>query len=195
MQRLSPTFPQIQQLYTSMKSHLADNKCGERLRTGVKVALTGPPDVGKSSLLNYLCGEDRAIVAAGPGTTRDVLTVDVSLDGYPVVFIDTAGLRFGDHVGEVEREASDYLLLLFCYASPDHCKCFIYKNRVFDGVRLQHKRQMFESASKMLAAQKKRFVLQSPTHRSPNRVFAETSLIIKLFCLLSTKSMLLISKC
>lgn len=87
-----------------MERHLADGHGGERLRAGVRVALAGPPDVGKSSLLNFLCREERAIVAAGPGTTRDVLSVDADLGGYPVVFLDTAGIRFGDDVGDVERE-------------------------------------------------------------------------------------------
>lgn len=72
----------------------------------MRVALAGPPNVGKSSLLNYLCGDDRAIVAAMPGTTRDVLSVDAQLNGYPVVFLDTAGVRFGDHVDVVEQEVS-----------------------------------------------------------------------------------------
>lgn len=97
---------------SSINQHLADNKAGERLRLGVKVALTGAPDVGKSSLLNFLCGEERAIVAAGPGTTRDVLTADAQLNGFPVVFIDTAGVRFGDHVSEVEREVSHGLMTI-----------------------------------------------------------------------------------
>jgi tRNA modification GTPase len=60
--------------------------------------------VGKSSLLNYLCNQDRAIVSAMAGTTRDVLTVDAELGGFPVVFVDTAGIRFGETVDVVEQE-------------------------------------------------------------------------------------------
>jgi tRNA modification GTPase len=103
----SPTFPlatQITALHEAITAHLADGRAGERLRSGVRVVISGPPDVGKSSLLNYFCREERAIVAAGPGTTRDVLSVDADLGGFPVVFVDTAGIRFGDDVGAVERE-------------------------------------------------------------------------------------------
>jgi tRNA modification GTPase len=73
--------------------HLQDKRRGERLRDGLSVAILGPPNVGKSSLLNALAGRPAAIVAAKAGTTRDVIEVRLDLGGYPVTIADTAGLR------------------------------------------------------------------------------------------------------
>ena len=66
---------------------------GHLLRDGVKIAITGPPNVGKSSLFNKLLAQERAIVTPVPGTTRDTLTEAIDLGGIPVVLTDTAGLR------------------------------------------------------------------------------------------------------
>ena len=82
-------------------THLADTR-GERLRTGLTVALLGAPNVGKSSLLNRLAGREAAIVSARAGTTRDVLEVGLRLEGLPLVLVDTAGLRAAR--GTIERE-------------------------------------------------------------------------------------------
>jgi tRNA modification GTPase len=82
--------------------HLDDSHGGERLRDGICITILGPPNVGKSSLLNALAQKDAAIVAATAGTTRDAIEVRLDLGGYPVTLVDTAGLRVtGD---EVENE-------------------------------------------------------------------------------------------
>ncbi|KZV65655.1 tRNA modification GTPase TrmE [Peniophora sp. CONT] len=72
---------------------LADGRRGELVRSGVRLALFGPPNAGKSSLLNFLAQREAAIVTPIPGTTRDVLEVSVDLGGVPVLVSDTAGLR------------------------------------------------------------------------------------------------------
>jgi tRNA modification GTPase len=72
------------------------------LRRGIRAAIVGPPNAGKSSLLNQLLGRERAIVSPQPGTTRDTIEETASVRGIPVVFIDTAGLRDGSD--EIERE-------------------------------------------------------------------------------------------
>ncbi len=77
----------------AIAAHLNDGRRGERLRDGIYIALLGRPNAGKSTLLNCLARRDVAIVAPTPGTTRDILEVHLDLGGYPVVLIDTAGLR------------------------------------------------------------------------------------------------------
>jgi tRNA modification GTPase len=72
---------------------LARSRQGSMLRSGIHVVIVGRPNVGKSSLLNRLAGEERAIVAAVPGTTRDALREPIQIDGVPLVVVDTAGLR------------------------------------------------------------------------------------------------------
>lgn len=89
-------------LRREVEAHLADGKRGERIRDGLSVVLTGPPNAGKSSLLNALAGRDAAIVDGSPGTTRDVLEVPMDIGGLPVVLADTAGLRSA--AGTVEQE-------------------------------------------------------------------------------------------
>ena len=83
-------------------AHLKDGRRGERLRDGLRIAIIGPPNAGKSSLLNQLARRDAAIVAAAAGTTRDVIEVHLDLGGYPVVVADTAGLREGGDAVESE---------------------------------------------------------------------------------------------
>ena len=80
-------------LAAAVARHLDDGGRGERLRDGLEIAIVGPPNAGKSSLLNALARRDAAIVAATAGTTRDVVEVHMDLGGYPAVLADTAGLR------------------------------------------------------------------------------------------------------
>jgi tRNA modification GTPase len=72
---------------------LADGRRGERLREGVTIVVAGPPNAGKSTLVNALARRDVAIVSPEPGTTRDAIEVHLDLDGLPVTLVDTAGLR------------------------------------------------------------------------------------------------------
>ncbi len=81
---------------------LNDQKVGERIREGFKIAIIGPANAGKSSLLNYLSNRDVAIVSEIAGTTRDVIEAHLNLDGYPVVISDTAGIR--ESQDEIERK-------------------------------------------------------------------------------------------
>ena len=82
----------VTQLRAEIATHLDDRR-GERLREGVHIAIIGPPNAGKSSLLNLLARRDAAIVSETAGTTRDVIEVHLDLGGWPVVLADTAGLR------------------------------------------------------------------------------------------------------
>jgi tRNA modification GTPase len=91
----------IAKLVATMSKHLADRR-GERLRDGFRVVIAGPPNVGKSSLLNALARRDAAIVSEEAGTTRDVIEVHLDLRGLPVIVTDTAGIRAAQ--GAVESE-------------------------------------------------------------------------------------------
>jgi len=76
-----------------MQNLLNDQKVGERIREGFKIAIVGPTNAGKSSLLNYLSKREVAIVSEVAGTTRDVIETHLNIDGYPVIVSDTAGIR------------------------------------------------------------------------------------------------------
>ena len=89
-------------LRQEIATQLADRHRGERLRRGFEVVILGPPNAGKSSLINELAKRDVAIVSDEPGTTRDMIEVHLDLHGYPVTVVDTAGMR--EAVGQVERE-------------------------------------------------------------------------------------------
>jgi tRNA modification GTPase len=112
---------ELNKLSQEIDAHLADNHRGERLREGFMVALLGAPNAGKSSLLNALARREAAIVAPTPGTTRDIVEVQLDLGGYPVTLADTAGLRAAadDIESEGVRRAldraghADFKILLF----------------------------------------------------------------------------------
>ena len=92
----------VGQIYLELLQHLATAKSGEIIRDGYKIVIAGPPNAGKSSLLNALANRDVAIVTERAGTTRDILHVDLDMSGYLVRFFDTAGLRESDDIVEVE---------------------------------------------------------------------------------------------
>jgi tRNA modification GTPase len=89
----------------ALEEVLAKSRQGSLLRSGVHVVLAGRPNVGKSSLLNRLAGEERAIVAPIPGTTRDALREPIQIEGVPLILVDTAGLRTSADI--VERLGID----------------------------------------------------------------------------------------
>ncbi len=85
-----------------IKKLLDDQKVGERIREGFKIAIVGPTNAGKSSLLNYLSKRDVAIVSEIAGTTRDVIETHLNIDGFPVIVSDTAGIR--ESKDEIEKK-------------------------------------------------------------------------------------------
>jgi tRNA modification GTPase len=123
---LASAMSQARALLAEIETHLADGHRGEIVRDGFRIVLAGPPNVGKSSLMNVLARRDVAIVSTEAGTTRDVLEVRLDLGGYAVILADTAGIR--EAKGEVEKEgirrtmerarAADLILWLVDPADP-----------------------------------------------------------------------------
>jgi len=95
-------FAPVKSLSDDMAAALDSAERGERGRAGIEIAIIGAPNAGKSSLVNYLAGKEAAIVTALAGTTRDIIEVNLVMDGLPVRVSDTAGLRDSDDVIEVE---------------------------------------------------------------------------------------------
>lgn len=127
------------------------------LREGMTVVLAGPPNVGKSSLLNQLAGRDAAIVADQPGTTRDLLREEIQIDGMPLHIIDTAGLRSSEDAIEQEgvrraRKAAagaDRVLLMLDARAPDEKQLAGIRKQLPEGVPvtvLRNKIDLVEAA-------------------------------------------------
>ncbi len=117
---------ELRALFAEMQAHLNDRRRGEIIRDGFHVAVIGPPNVGKSSLVNALARRDVAIVSDLPGTTRDIIEVKLDLGGYAVVLADTAGIRESAEPVEQEgirrakarAEAADFRLLVLDASDP-----------------------------------------------------------------------------
>ena len=108
-------------LKDEINKHLSKDNIGERLREGFRIVIAGPPNVGKSSLLNALAKRDAAIVSETAGTTRDAIDVHLDIKGYPVIITDTAGLhetgeeieKKGIKIAQQKMEDADLIIALF----------------------------------------------------------------------------------
>ena len=117
----------IEIVRSQINKSLNDSKVGERIREGFKIAILGPTNAGKSSLLNYFSNREVAIVSEFAGTTRDIIEVHLNIDGFPVIMSDTAGIRKSED--EIEKrgiklalkkaEDADLNILLFEPKSVD----------------------------------------------------------------------------
>ena len=145
--------PEVSELLEGVSADIAEEIAGsfvaERIRLGFEVALVGAPNAGKSTLLNRLAGRDAAITSEVAGTTRDVIEVRMDLNGLPVTFLDTAGLRETEDVIEtigIERAISrareaDLRVFLEMDGAPD------LLDAVEGDIRLQSKADLFPTAA------------------------------------------------
>src|SRR5712672_4317049 len=123
---IAPALAKIKALLKEIEEVLAAQAQSERLRDGLVVAITGPPNVGKSTLMNQLARREVAIVSPHAGTTRDIIEVQLDLDGYPVTVIDTAGIRETEDPVEQEgvrrarARAADADLVLWLIEDNSH---------------------------------------------------------------------------
>ena len=124
---VEPALVIARELAGEIEAALADDKRGERLREGLVVAIAGPPNAGKSTLLNRIARREAAIVSPYAGTTRDVIEVHLDLNGWPVTLLDTAGIRDSDDPVELEgvrrararAAAADLVLWVVDASAPD----------------------------------------------------------------------------
>jgi tRNA modification GTPase len=135
---LAPALHAAQQLRDTIAAVVADGGRGERLRDGLVVAIAGPPNAGKSTLLNRLARREAAIVSPYPGTTRDVIEVHLDLAGYPVTLLDTAGIRTSDDPVEQEgvrratarAAAADLVLWVIDSQATEHAALAVPESQV-----------------------------------------------------------------
>ena len=128
---------EVENIEIEIKKILNDNKVGEKIRTGFKIAIVGPPNSGKSSLMNYFSKRDVSIVSEIAGTTRDVLETHLNFDGYPVIISDTAGIRASKDIIEKEgiklafkkAEEADLRIVII---EPKNVEFFGFLNDLFD---------------------------------------------------------------
>ena len=135
-------------LVQDIKKHLQSDNLGERLREGFRVVIVGPPNAGKSSLLNAIAKREAVIVSDIAGTTRDAIDIHLDLNGYPVIFTDTAGLRETEE--EIEKKGieiakgkikdADLVICLFD-ASKDSVQ-------IFDNIKKTFKNNILFVANK-----------------------------------------------
>ena len=136
-------------LRNSIMEHLQGDNIGERLREGFRVVIVGPPNAGKSSLLNAIANREAVIVSDIAGTTRDAIDIHLDLGGYPVIFTDTAGLREAEE--EIEQKGialayrkiqdADLLICLFD-AEKDSVQ-------LFDNIKKSFKNSILTVANKV----------------------------------------------
>lgn len=135
-------------LQTAIDLHLKGDAVGERLREGFRVVIVGPPNAGKSSLLNAVVNRDAAIVSAVAGTTRDAVDVHLDIKGYPVMFTDTAGIREVEE--EIEKQGIEIAFRKIADADLVLCLFDASKDsvQIFDNIKNSFKNKAIFVANK-----------------------------------------------
>jgi len=171
---ISPALHAARELLEEIEKTLRDEHRGERLREGLVVAIAGPPNAGKSSLLNRLARREAAIVSPHAGTTRDVIEVHLDLGGYPVTLLDTAGVRESDDPVEQEgvrrararAEAADLVLWVVDAAEGSGQK----RNELENEWIVHNKTDLVDSAAKQPAESARAFEISALTGTGVGRL-------------------------
>ena len=153
---LSKIASSCERLHDEIVSLIEDGNQGKIIREGVKVAIVGEPNVGKSSLLNAFMEEEKAIVSAIPGTTRDIVEGDISVKGIPLHLLDTAGIReSGDYVEKLgierSREAiknADLVLLILDSSNELQDKDLLELCKTKDCITVYNKADLLDDSQK-----------------------------------------------
>jgi tRNA modification GTPase len=182
---VGPALAIARSLRDEIATALASAGRGERLRDGLVVAIAGPPNAGKSTLLNRIAKREAAIVSPTAGTTRDVIEVHLDLDGYPVTVLDTAGIRDSDDPVEQEgvrrarERASDADLVLWVVdareyfagkvRAPPDCKAWTIINKfdLLEPDMMQSSESKFETS---ISREERRFLVSAATGKGMNEV-------------------------
>ncbi|KAL4261913.1 TRAFAC class TrmE-Era-EngA-EngB-Septin-like GTPase superfamily protein [Pleurotus pulmonarius] len=144
-------------LLQTIRGHLNDSRRGEILRTGIRLAIFGPPNAGKSSLLNFLARREAAIVTPIPGTTRDVIELSLDIGGLPIIVADTAGLRktkdLVESIGiERTKEAVQAADVSICVLSlPEMLNIAVSPSKSLEDSALQSVPQIPSSVASLIA--------------------------------------------
>lgn len=135
-------------LKTAISEHLNTDSIGERLREGFRVVIVGPPNAGKSSLLNTVVNREAAIVSSIAGTTRDAVDVHLDIKGYPVMFTDTAGIREVEE--EIEKQGIEIAFRKIADADLVICLFDASKDsvQIFDNIKNSFKNKAIYVANK-----------------------------------------------
>ena len=135
-------------LKTAISEHLNTDSIGERLREGFRVVIVGPPNAGKSSLLNTVVNREAAIVSSIAGTTRDAVDVHLDIKGYPVMFTDTAGIREVEE--EIEKQGIEIAFRKIADADLVLCLFDASKDsvQIFDNIKNSFKNKVIYVANK-----------------------------------------------
>lgn len=135
-------------LKSAISEHLNTDSIGERLREGFRVVIVGPPNAGKSSLLNTVVNREAAIVSSIAGTTRDAVDVHLDIKGYPVMFTDTAGIREVEE--EIEKQGIEIAFRKIADADLVLCLFDASKDsvQIFDNIKNSFKNKAIYVANK-----------------------------------------------
>ncbi len=176
----------LEKIEEDIKKILDDNKVGEKIRTGFKVAIVGPPNSGKSSLMNYFSKREVSIVSEIAGTTRDVLETHLNFDGYPVIISDTAGIRESKDIIEKEgiklafkkAEEADLRIVII---EPKNVEFFGFLNDLYDksSILLVNKTDLYDFKVPEQLKKYNPFLISILKETNIDKVISEIKYILK----------------